>query len=242
MKQIFSKREKFKYYQSKEGYYFFKKIEIQSTKDLYKKECLEFSYFKFGVKKFFDVYAKQIEIMIKERLPIYSGTWIIVSRANFIHEYISGSISDVLAKKVAQDLNLKHVVSYPTIDLKNDVNYSKLNSFKDRQFEINKRKYLLHFSENVNLNNKNIIFIDDIINTGLTINTIKNSFKKYRIKKFEVFTIAKLFAPSPGFEYKLSRIILNKKFKNRNLKMLKKLFEQSKLIVTHKFLKILKKW
>jgi hypoxanthine phosphoribosyltransferase len=242
MRLIVSKKYKFKYYLSDDGYFFLNRLQIQSYKDLYQKKCLEFSYFKFGVKKIFNHYAKFIERMIREELSINSDEWVIVSRANFIHEYISGSISDVLAKELSKKLNLKHVVSYPTIDLENDVNYSKLNSFKDRQSEINKRKYLLHFPENVDLNNKNIIFIDDIINTGITINTIRDSLSKYHIKQFKVFSIAKLVAPSPGFEYKLSRIILDKKFKNKNLIMLKKLFSQSKLIVTHKLLKIIKKW
>jgi hypoxanthine phosphoribosyltransferase len=158
---------------------------------------------------------------------------------------VAGSISDVLAKDISKKLNLKHVISCPTIDLKKDINYSKLNSIKGRKQEIGKRKYLLYFSEDIDLNNKNIIFIDDIINTGITIQTIHNSFKKYNIKRFEVCTIAKLLAPTPEFEYKLSRIILDKKFKNKNLNLLKKLFSKSELIVTHKFLKILKielKW
>jgi hypoxanthine phosphoribosyltransferase len=234
-----------KYYKSDEGYFFLKKINIKSDKDLYKQDCINFSFFKFGVKKIFNFYVKQLVGIIKKEVSINSGEWVIVSRANFIHNYISGSISDALTKEIAKKLNLKHVISYPTIDLKNDINYSKLNSFQARSKEINKRKYLLHFPENVNLKNKNIIFIDDIINTGITIKTIHESLKKYNIKRFEVFTIAKLFTSNPEFEYKLSRVILDKKFKNKNLKLLKKLFSNSELIITHKFLKILKielKW
>ena len=233
------------YYKSDEGYYYLNKINLKSDQDLYKPECIEFSFFKFGVKKILNKYSKLLTEMITKEFVIDSNTWLIASRANFIHDYVAGSISDVLAKNVAKNLNLKHVISCPTIDLKKDINYSKLNSFEDRKREIGKRKYLLHFSENIDLKNKNIIFIDDIINTGITIQTIHNSFKKYKIKRFEVCTVAKLLAPTPEFEYKLSRIILDKKFKNKNLNLLKKLFSKSELIVTHKFLKILKielKW
>ncbi len=236
-------KKKFKYDKTIEGYFFLKKLQIYSKSDLYKDACLDFSYFKFGVKKYFNLYTKLLIKMIKKEIgkDLYSGNWVLASRANFVHDQIFGSISDAMVKTVAKQINLKYVISYPSLDLEKDVNYSKLKSKNDRANEINKRKYLLHFSEDLDLKNKNIIFIDDIINSGLTIKTIQESFKKHGVKKFKVFAVAKLLTSNLGYEYELSRAILLPEIKNKNIEYLKRLFATSKLIVTHKFLKIIKK-
>jgi hypoxanthine phosphoribosyltransferase len=232
------KEKKVKHYKSKEGYYFLEKIKITSKTDLKKKTCLDFSYFKFGHKKIFKKNAKLLTQIIKKELGnnINTNNWLIISRSNFMNNKIYGSISHALAEKVCKNLGLKHVISYPEIDVNKSINYSKLDSYKKRQAEIKKRKYYFFSNTIFSLKNKNIIFIDDIINTGITIKTIHKNLKKFNIRKFKVFTVAKLFSKKISYEYDLSRAILTNK---KNLKYLEKKFQKSELIITHKLLKIL---
>jgi phosphoribosylpyrophosphate synthetase len=228
------------YYISKEGYIFLKKIKIYSKKDLFKKNSIEFSYFKFGVKKFFNNFSKKILKVIKKELKnkINNKNWVIVSRSNFLNTKNFGSISDALAQHLSTQLKISYIISYPSTGLNLDTNYGQLNSKEKRLKEIKNRRYSFIIPPNVSLENKNVIFIDDIINSGVTINTIKNSLLQYNIKNFYVFTIAKLLTCDLDFEYKLSRAILLKKRK-KNLKFLISLYSKSQIIITNKLLKII---
>jgi hypoxanthine-guanine phosphoribosyltransferase len=219
------------------GYSFLQEIKIQSQKDLLKNDCLIFSFFKFGVKKILDFYVKNLVLIIRNNIGknLNSSEWVVVSRANLIHSYLSGSISEALSKNVAKKLNLPHVISYAHINM--NKNYSKINSIKERKLEISKRKYL--FLNNKILKNKHVIFVDDIINSGLTIQTIQQSLKKYKIKSFNVFTVAKLTSSKLNFEFKLSHAIFMNRQKEKNIKYIKKLFLNSELILTNKFLKLI---
>lgn len=231
--------KKLKYYKTIEGYFFIEKISIYKKKDLFKKNSLKFSYLKFGVKNIFNLYVKLMIEIIKKEIgnKLNKNNWIVISRSNFPNSYIFGSISQAIGFKIAQKLKLPYVISYPEVNVEKNIHYAKLNSLKSRQNEINKRNYLFKSKQKFCLKNKNIIFIDDIINTGLTIKTIHKSLLDYNIKTFKVFTIAKLFTNKLKFEYKLSRCLFMK-HKSKNKKYLKKLFLENKIILTHKLLKL----
>ena len=174
---------------------------------VYKEEIIkDYSKYKYGDFKMIQMFSNQMVTMIKnyygESLQKTPDEWAIV-----IPPY--GSIPSSiypLAENIAHQLNLNLITTHVGKD--NPNSYSALKTKKERiAARIATDAYL---NEKASIKNLKIIFIDDLVTTGATIDHIKNLLlNTYFAKEVNVFTIARLNTEEPEYEEKINTYLVD---------------------------------